>query len=110
MNQSEKKYEELLRAFHLTWDRFPGVARLIGKGNQVLAINEAAENAGFDVGQICAKIGSPEGHRGCKKALALSTQKAQMDRPSEGKIRAWIPIEGHPDLVVHFSIVLPEKE
>ena len=108
MKQNEMEYEELIRAFHLTWDKFPGPARLIDKGNHVLAVNQAAEAAGLAVGQICAKMGNPESHKGCKKALALSTQKAQVDRPVENKIRAWLPIEGYPDLVVHFSVVLPE--
>ena len=108
MKQNEIEYEALIRAFHLTWDGFPGPARLIDKGNHVLAVNQAAEAAGLAAGQICAKIGAPESHKGCKKALALSSQKAQMDRPIENKIRAWLPIEGYPDLVVHFSVVLPE--
>lgn len=108
MRQNEIEYEELIRAFHLTWDRFPGPARLIDKENHVLSVNQAAEAAGLAVGQICAKIGAPESHKECKKALALSSQKAQMDRPVENKIRAWFPIEGYPDLVVHFSVVLPE--
>ena len=108
MNKSEERYEDLLRAFHLTWDAFPGMARLIDKGNCVLAVNRTAEAAGFTAGQICAKVGAPESHRGCRKALALSTGRAQMDRPVEEKIRAWIPIDGYPDLVIHFSIALPK--
>ncbi len=108
MEQNEMAYEALIHAFHHTWDRFPGPARLIDKGNYVLAVNQAAEAAGLAAGQICAKIGNPESHKGCKKALALSTQKAQMDRPAENKIRAWVPVEDWPDLVVHFSVVLPE--
>ena len=108
MYKSEERYEELLRAFHLTWDGFPGMARLIGKGNCVLAVNQMAEAAGFTVGQVCASVGAPESHKGCRKALALSTGRAQMDRPTEGKIRAWVPIDGYPDLVVHFSIALPK--
>ena len=108
MAQISKEYEELIHAFHLTWDTFPGVARLIDKENHVLAANRAAEAAGLAPGQICAKMGAPESHRGCKKALVLSTGEAQIDRPVENKIRAWAPIDGYPDLVVHFSIVLPD--
>ncbi len=105
MEQNENRYEELIRAFHLTWDAFPGTARLIDKGNHVLAVNQAA---GLTEGQVCAKIGAPESHRGCRKALALSTQTAQVDRPIENKIRAWVPVEGYPEVVVHFSVILPE--
>ena len=108
MEQNEDRYEELIRAFHLTWDAFPGTARLIDKGNHVLAVNQAAAAAGLTAGQVCAKIGAPESHRGCRKALALSTQTAQVDRPSENKIRAWVPVEGYPEVVVHFSVMLPE--
>ena len=108
MEENNAKYEELIRAFHLTWDGFPGRARLINKDNYVLAVNRAAEAEGFTAGQICAKMGPPESHKGCRKALALSTQTAQMDRPAENKIRAWVPVDGYPDIVVHFSVFLPE--
>ena len=108
MEQNDNRYEELIRAFHLTWDAFPGPARLIDKGNHVLAVNQAAAAAGLTEGQVCAKIGTPESHRGCRKALALSTQTAQVDRPIENKIRAWVPVEGYPEVVVHFSVLLPE--
>lgn len=66
------------------------------------------EEHGLAVGQICATIGAPESHRGCRKFVALRTQSAQVDRPAEGIIRAWVPVEGHPDIVVHFALMLPE--
>ena len=110
MEQNNTEYEGLIQAFHLTWDAFPGVARLIDKRNNVLAVNKSAEAAGFAVGQVCAKMGTPESRKGCRKALALSSQTAQVDRPIENKIRAWIPIDGYPDLVIHFSVVLPNWE
>ena len=50
MEQNNTKYEELIQAFHLTWDKFPGWARLIDKGNHVLAVNQAAEAAGLTAG------------------------------------------------------------
>lgn len=109
MQQNDMKYEKLIRAFHQTWDKFPGIARLIDKNNYVFAVNKAAEAAGFEAGQICAKMGAPESHRGCKKALALSLQTAQMDRPTKDKIRTWLPLDGYPDLVIHFSILMPEQ-
>lgn len=108
MDQNNEKYEELIRAFHLTWDGFPGAARLIGKENRILASNRAVEAAGLTAGQTCSKMGPPESHKGCRKALTLSTGTAQVDRPVENKIRAWVPVDGYPDIVVHFSIVLPE--
>lgn len=108
MNGTEQTMERLIEAFHLTWDAFPGVTRLIGKGDLVLAANKAAEAAGLAAGQICSKIGAPESHRGCRKALALRTQTPQLDRPVEGKIRGWLPVAGWPDVVVHFSLALPD--
>lgn len=108
MERHDKKYEELIQAFHLTWNAFPGPARLINKENYVLAVNHAAESAGLSEGQICAKIGTSDSHKGCRKALALSSHTAQVDRPISEKIRAWIPIDGYPEVVVHFSVMLPE--
>lgn len=98
----------MISEFHRTWDAFPGLARLIDKGNKVLAINKFAQSTGHQEGEICAKIGLPESHRGCLKAFALKTQIAQMDRPVVDKVRAWVPVEGYPNLVVHFSITIPE--
>lgn len=108
MNKENQGLEELARAFRQTWDSFPGAVRLIDKKNLTLACNKFAEEHGLAVGQICAKIGAPESHRGCRKSLALSTQEAQIDRPAEGKIRGWLPVEGYPDIAVHFSLALPE--
>lgn len=107
MEKANQTLDELIAAFHLTWDNFPGVTRLIDKGNLVLASNKAAVTAALLPGQICAKIGAPESHRGCRKALALRTATPQIDRPAEGKIRAWIPVDGWPEVVVHFGLVLP---
>ena len=60
------------------------------------------------VGEICAERKSPENHRGCLKLKVLSTGKAGIDRPTEGKIRGWLPVKGYPDVVIHFSLTLPE--
>ena len=104
----EKKYGELIQAFKTTWDAFPGAARLIDKGNVTIACNKFAEANGLEAGQICAKIGAPESHKGCLKAVAIKTGEAKVDRPIEGIIRAWVPVEGYPDIVVHFALALPE--
>ena len=58
--------EELIVAFHRTWDAFPGIARLIDRQHRILASNPMAEKAGFIVGAMCAKIGEPASHKGCK--------------------------------------------
>ncbi len=103
------EYKEAIAAFHLMWDGFPGVARLIDRKNQVIAVNPFAEQAGLEAGQLCVQAGSPESHRGCRKAAALKERTGQVDRPAEEKVRGWLPIEGYPDLVVHFSLRIPEK-
>lgn len=108
MTEIEEKYGELIQAFKMTWDSFSGAARLIDKGNVTIAVNRFASEHGLEIGQICAKIGAPESHRGCLKSAALKEKIAKIDRPSESKIRGWIPIEDYPDVVVHFSVGIPD--
>lgn len=108
MAETKEKYEELIQAFKMTWDSFPGAARLIDKGNVTIAVNRFASEHGLEPGQICAKIGTPESHRGCMKSIALKEKTAKIDRPAEGKIRGWLPIEDYPDVVVHFSVGIPD--
>ena len=105
----EQNIEELIQAFHLTWDLFPEAARIIDRKNEIIAANPKAIEAGFIPGQICSKTGSPQSHRGCKKMTALKTGLAQTDQVIPGRIRGWFPVEGYPDLVIHFSLAVPEK-
>ena len=81
----DKRYEKLIQSFHETWENFPGQARLIDKNHHVIAVNAFAKKNGRTPGEICAAFGAPESHRGCRKAL-----------------------EGWPDVVVHFSLAVPE--
>lgn len=104
---SEMNYEAVIESFHLMWDGFPGPARLIDRRNKILAANQSAVEAGFKPGLICATVGTPESHKGCKKFKVLKDELAQIDRPSENRIRGWLPVEGYPDIVVHFSLTLP---
>lgn len=62
----------------------------------------------MEVGQICAKFGAPESHKGCLKSDALQEKVAKVDRPNEGKVRGWLPIEGYENVVVHFSLGIPQ--
>lgn len=109
MTTAEKDYEELVQAFHLTWDSFPGAARIIDSTNHTIAVNPYAARQGMVVGEICALRQSPERHRGCLKNAALKTKTAQYDRTFTGKIRGWLPVAGYPELVIHFSIAIPDK-
>ena len=104
----DEKYKDLIRAFHITWDNFPGMARLIRKDNYVLATNKYAEDRGYLPGQICVKMGDPQSHKGCRKVFAITNHIAQVDRPNANKIRLWVPIDDYPDIVVHFSTEIPE--
>lgn len=96
--------DKIIEAFHMMWDSFPGSVRLIHKNHTVLAVNEIAREAGFDVGVICSRVGAPELHRGCKANLVISTKKAQSTKSGDGKIRYWIPVKDCDDVYVHFTI------
>lgn len=104
----EKDYTELIASFHATWEAFPGQARLIDRAHQVIAVNAFAAKNGRKPGEICAKFGSPESHRGCRKMKALETGEGQLDRPFAERVRGWVPLADYPDVVVHFSLAVPE--
>lgn len=101
--------DELIRSFHMMWDPFPGMARLISKKHMVLASNAAAQEKGFIPGAVCAKVGAPAIHRECKLMKALQTGEAQYDRRLPDRIRGWIPLKEYADTVVHFAIMIPEE-
>ena len=99
---------ELIEQFHRMWDAFPGNARLVTKDHEVIAANEIARKAGFVEGCICKDVGMAASHAGCKKLLALETGKTQTQLCG-ARIKGWMPVEGHPDLVLHFGILIPEE-
>ena len=101
--------DEIIQSFHLMWDAFPGPVRLIDKTHTILAANEKARSMGFIEGVKCTRVGAPEVHRGCRAAEMLRLKTAQVDRSAEGKVRGWVPVVGHEDILVHFALVLPEK-
>lgn len=102
--------EKILDAFHTMWDEFPGLARLIDKDHVVIAANPIAEKNGFTAGAVCAKLGDPAIHRGCKHHAMFQTGEAQWDNVMPDRIRGWMPVKGHPDLCVHFAISIPDSE
>lgn len=102
--------EMLIAAFHRTWDAFPGAARLIDRKHRILASNPVAEEVGFVAGAVCAKIGAPESHKGCKMAKMFATGEPQTDQVLPGKVRGWIPVEGFPDFCIHFGLPIPEEK
>ncbi len=108
MEKASQNYTELVQAFHQTWDTFPGVSRLIDRNDLTIAVDQFAAEHGMEAGQICAKMGAPESHSGCLKHTAMSTGSAQIDRPAANKIRGWLPVDRYPEVVIHFSLALPE--
>ncbi len=104
----EEQYAELIAAFHKTWELFPGQARLIDRHHHVIAVNAFAAHNGRKPGEICAQFGTPESHRGCRKKAALDTGTGQLDRPFAERVRGWVPLGDYPDVVVHFSLAVPE--
>jgi len=104
----DAKYDEAIKAFHLMWDAFPGIARLIDEQHNILAANSQAVEAGIAEGK-CFMFGPPANHKGCLAPQMLKTKETQVDYPIEGKIRGWMPVAGYDDIYVHFSIALPKK-
>ena len=98
--------EKLVESFHVMWDTFPGMARLISANHEILAANDIAVNKEFIPGAICAKVGKPESHKGCLLAKALKTGEGQFDCPNEHLVRGWLPVNGRNDVVVHFSMMI----
>ena len=109
MSEEINENDKIILAFHLMWDSFPGSARLINSRHIIIASNKTAEENGFTEGVICARVGSPESHKGCMANHTLKTRTAQTDRKLDDRIRGWLPLEGYDDLFVHFTLPIPEK-
>ena len=77
--------------------------------HHVIAANPVALEKGFAPGCVCAKVGAPEIHRQCKLTRLFQTGEAQTDNVIEDRIRGWMPVEGYPDLSVHFAVMIPEE-
>ena len=99
--------KSLIQAFHMMWDSFPGMARLINRKHMVLAGNGVAEAMGYIAGTSCARVHAPDMHRGCRMIKALNSGEAQMDFGNDNRIRGWLPVEGRQDVIVHFVMMLP---
>ena len=108
--ENKEQYEEVIDSFHQMWDGFPGIARLIDKNHCIIASNDLAIEKGFEIGNICAKVGLPETHKGCKMVKMFKTGQAQTDRVLNDRIRGWMTVAGYPELMVHFTMMIPENE
>lgn len=105
--EHNRELDGLIGSFHLMWDTYPGPCSLIHKSKKVVAVNPACKTIGREVGMICSKHGPPENHRLCRAANALSSHQAQrIDAERAGKNYAifWLPIDGHEEYYLHFSV------
>lgn len=98
---------EIIKAFHLMWDNYPESAMLVDKQRNIIAANKIAPSTGRIVGQKCVLVEPLEQHKGCKAGEAWSKGVASY-RKKTGKlgdvISFWVPIDGYPDYLVHFSV------
>ncbi len=99
---------EELAAFHLMWDAFPGMARLIGRDHIIIAANQKAIDKGYAPGVCCASLPSATNHRGCLAMRALAEGNGMADNPDGTSIRGWLPVSGRDDVYVHFSLAVPK--
>ena len=89
---------EVIKAFHLMWDNYPESAMLI---------NKVAPSTGRIEGNKCALVEPLEQHKGCRAEEAWKNGEASY-RKKVGKlgdvVSFWIPVDGYPDYLVHFSV------
>jgi hypothetical protein len=103
---SQNELDALENAFHLMWDKFPEVVRLIYKDREIIAVNEVGAKFGLSTGNKCSEEGPPEVHRDCQADRAMSTQKAAFNTMKFGENSAtiyWLPVDGYPDVFIHFA-------
>ena len=108
MKNSPELPQSVIDAFHLMWGNFPEPASLVHKTREVMAINKAHETLGYlKPGMNCAKTGAPGAHAVCLANKTLSTQQASyilMKRGDKELIAYWLPLDGHPEVFVHFGV------
>lgn len=113
MSAADNLPQSVIEAFHLMWGNFPSAASLVHKSREVVAVNKVWEKqGGLKQGMNCAKIATPEAHRGCLANQALSTREAAfVIAESDGleRIKFWLPLDGYPEYFVHFSVGSPES-
>ena len=109
MSSFAEEHPEVIKAFHMFWDSYPGVATLVHKSYEIVAANQLAREIGRKPGVICAKLGSPEEHKGCQAKAALKQKQAKWIKksyPDADRLIFWIPLDGYPDYYVHFSAAI----
>ena len=97
--------EDLVRAFHMMWDNYPEMVRLIDRRFNVIAGNPVYYRMGGQDGVKC-NTGDPSLHKGCQAMNALKAQETKTLRSEvEGMIWEawWVPVSGTSDYYVHFT-------
>lgn len=98
---------KISEAFQLMWGKFPEPVMLVHKSREILAVNEACQNAGGTAGIKCSSIGTPDRHKGCLANQALASGQAsycKSDANGKTIIGYWIPVADHPEIYVHFGV------
>lgn len=98
--------QSVIDAFKLMWGNFPEYVMLADKDYNIIAVN-SDKFEGYKVGMTCAPDGKP--HKGCPAAKALKTGRPMFYKyhdPMKNRdiIAYWLPLEGHPELYVHFGV------
>ena len=101
------KTEEVVKAFRMMFDNYPESAILVNKDRDIIAVNKLAPATGRVEGIKCATVPPPEQHNGCKLGEAAAAGQAAYRKKTGALgdvISFWVPVEGHPDYFVHFSV------
>lgn len=104
--------QDVIEAFHLMWDNFPESVMLLNKEREIIASNKAGQDLGRIPGMKCSSIQPLASHQGCKANEALRTHEYTY-RKRKGNlgdvVSFWLPIDGYPDYLIHFSVGGPIK-
>lgn len=102
-----EKYASFIEAFHCMWDNYPEPVRLIDRSFTIIAGNKRyMERSARFIGTRCCDAGAPELHRGCQAMAALSSGETKITSTEMNGVHwdsYWVPVEGCPDLYVHFT-------
>ena len=99
--------QEIISAFHAMWGNFPEPVTITQKSREIIAVNEEAAKVGLKPGMKCSSIGKPEDHKGCLCNKSIESKQpigVSYDGPFGKAYGFWIPIQDHPDWVLHFSV------
>ncbi len=98
--------EKLIAAFELMWQNYPGPVTLVARDKTILAANPAALAIGRQPGVNCAQLPPAESHKGCLANQALADHQPRwLVKEVMGTMKTiyWIPVDGYPDVYIHFS-------